>query len=94
MNIKELCEKCDFAVNGLYFFIDKSDQSQLKVYVEDGYNNQYKAELVCKDLNNPFLIVVSTFKDGKRKYEMLYASEVNKQLAHKLWMGVFNKKLK
>lgn len=82
MTIKELREHCDFTVNELYFFVDHTDHSQLKVYVEDGRNNKNKAELVCKDLNNPYLVKASTFKDGKRKYEMLYISEINKRKAY------------
>ena len=85
MNIEEMCDNCIFAIDGLFFFIDKNCRDYLKVNIRDKRNPNYRAELICKDIEKPFVIVTSTFKEGKRRYKMLYAAEINKKMMYDSW---------
>lgn len=81
---QKIAEECDFMIEGLAFFVDRTQKSFLKLKVVDIDNLDNRAILITHKLNDCFSLSDSTFREGKRKWQMLYLAEVNKQLAYRL----------
>ena len=62
------------AVTDAYMIVD-----DIAFYAIDLRNTRSVGQLVLNPVNNKFSLVNSTFPDGKRKYEMLYYQERNRE---------------
>ena len=76
--IEELRKQAYMIINNIAFMFKKNEHNTLFRQVVDVDNVEYKAKF--RLVNDDFELVSSTFSESKRKYEMLYYIEKNKEL--------------
>lgn len=78
ISVNIIRDKSFMIINNIAFLIVKKE-SQKFVRVYDLNNLKYVADFYFDTGINRFSIARSTFSEGKRKYEMLYLVERNKE---------------
>lgn len=76
--IDDIRNKSYIIINNIAFLFKSNEHNKIDIQAIDLNNLKYKA--LFRLINNSFELLSSTFSEGKRKYEMLYYMEKNKEL--------------